>query len=184
MREILKFLDRNQEIEICRFNDVMLLQLPIEEWLRCDVLIGFYSTGFPLQKAIDYVRKYKPVMINSLDVQHELWDRTKVLDKLRRIGVPVAKSFAVYRGEATEFTQETIEDQAINTKDKGEFYIQKAQDLKNKKSMPRQRDTILNRSAEGLNKINNGSGSDDKKSSLQEVTPSKRSSEGSQNATE
>ena len=47
MREILKFLDRNVEIEICRFNNVMLLEKPIEEWLRCDVLIGFYSTGFP-----------------------------------------------------------------------------------------------------------------------------------------
>lgn len=68
MREILKFLDRNDEIEICRFNNVMLLQRPINEWLRCDVLIGFYSTGFPLQKAIEYVRKYKPIMINSLDV--------------------------------------------------------------------------------------------------------------------
>ena len=98
MREILKFLDRNEEIEICRFNDVMLLEKPIEEWLRCDVLIGFYSTGFPLQKAIEYVKRYKPLMINSLDVQHELWDRVKVLDKLRKIEVPVAKSYVVYRG--------------------------------------------------------------------------------------
>ena len=48
MREILKFLARNEEIEICPFNDAMLLEAPIEEWLRCDVLIGFYSTGFPL----------------------------------------------------------------------------------------------------------------------------------------
>ena len=55
MREILKFLDENEEIEICRFNDSMLHDSPIEEWLRCDVLIGFYSTGFPLKKAIAYV---------------------------------------------------------------------------------------------------------------------------------
>ena len=47
MREILNFLSKNPEIEICRFTDEMLA-LSITEWLRCDVLIGFYSTGFPL----------------------------------------------------------------------------------------------------------------------------------------
>jgi hypothetical protein len=44
----------------------MLLNKPIEEWHRCDVLIGFYSFGFPLAKAISYVDKYKPAMINDL----------------------------------------------------------------------------------------------------------------------
>jgi len=68
MREILKFLDLNEELEICRFNNAMINDLPIEEWLRCDVLIAFYSTGFALQKAIEYVKKYKPVMINDLEV--------------------------------------------------------------------------------------------------------------------
>lgn len=48
MREILNFVSRNTEIEILRFNDEMLLEKPIDEWIRCDVLIAFYSTGFPL----------------------------------------------------------------------------------------------------------------------------------------
>lgn len=77
----------------------MLLRKPIEEWIRCDVLIAFYSTGFPLQKAISYVELYKPAMINDLRVQHELWDRTKVMEKLRKIEVPVAKSYVVRRGD-------------------------------------------------------------------------------------
>lgn len=123
MREILKFLDKNEEIEICRFNDEMLHEKPIEEWIRCDVLIAFYSTGFPLQKAITYVQKYKPVQINALEVQHELWDRVKVLDKLKKIEVPVAKRLVVYRGGRREFTQEEIEAQALDTKDKGELYV-------------------------------------------------------------
>ena len=76
----------------------MLLNKPIEEWYRCDVLIGFYSFGFPLKKARAYVEKYKPAMINNLHVQHELWDRTKIVEKLRRRGIPVAKSFVVLRG--------------------------------------------------------------------------------------
>ena len=52
------------------------------------------------------MQRYKPLMINSLDVQHELWDRVKVLDKLRKIEVPVAKSYVVYRGHDVdhEFT--------------------------------------------------------------------------------
>ena len=67
-------------------------------------------------------------MVNSLDVQHELWDRVKVLEKLRKIEVPVAKSYVVYRGQDPEheFTQEQIEEQSNNTKDKGLFYIDKA----------------------------------------------------------
>lgn len=109
MREILKFLDRNEEIEILRFNDDMIKNAPIEEWHRCDVLIAFYSTGFPLAKAISYVKKYEPMMINDLENQHELWDRVCVLEKLRKIDVPVAKSIVVYRGPRTPFTQEEIE---------------------------------------------------------------------------
>ena len=105
MREILTFLAKNEEIEICRFTDEMMFDSPIEEWVRCDVLIAFYSTKFPLQKAIEYVRKYKPIMINDLEVQHVLWDRVKVLEKLRKINVPVAKSYVVYRGPKTELTQ-------------------------------------------------------------------------------
>jgi len=41
-------------------------------------------------------------MINDLSVQHELWDRTKILEKLKKIGIPVAKSFVVLRGEDKE----------------------------------------------------------------------------------
>ena len=98
MREILNFLSRNKDIEILRFKDEILFNKPIDQWIRCDVLIAFYSTGFPLQKAIKYVELYKPVMVNDLRVQHELWDRVKVLEKLRRISVSIAKSYVVYRG--------------------------------------------------------------------------------------
>ena len=98
MREILNFLSKNSDIDILRFKDEILFDQPIDQWIRCDVLIAFYSTGFPLQKAIRYVELYKPVMVNDLQVQHELWDRVRVLEKLRRINVPIAKSYVVYRG--------------------------------------------------------------------------------------
>ena len=68
MKKILGWLTESPEFEICLMNDNMILNKPIEEWLRCDVLIGFYSTGFPLQKAIAYVEKYKPKEINNLEL--------------------------------------------------------------------------------------------------------------------
>ena len=66
MRKILEWLSHYSEFEICKMNDEMILKKPIEQWLRADVLISFYSDGFPLQKAINYVEKYKPKMINDL----------------------------------------------------------------------------------------------------------------------
>ena len=90
MQKILGWLEKSTEFQICRMNDDMILNRPIEEWLRCDVLIGFYSYGFPLQKAIDYVDKYKPKMINDLNMQSILWDRPTVLERLRKRGINVA----------------------------------------------------------------------------------------------
>lgn len=99
MRKILGWLSESKEFEICRMNDDMILNKPIEEWLRCDVLIGFYSYGFPLQKAIDYVEKYKPKQINDLRMQSVLWDRPEVLERLKKRGIAVAKSYVVLRGD-------------------------------------------------------------------------------------
>lgn len=126
MQKILGWLSKSPEIEICRMNDDMILRKPIEEWLRCDVLIGFYSTGFPLQKAIQYVEKYKPVMINDLSMQSLLWDRTTVLERLKKRGIPVARSYVVLRGNdkkraetGVKMNQEEIETQSKLTKNRG-----------------------------------------------------------------
>jgi inositol-hexakisphosphate/diphosphoinositol-pentakisphosphate 1-kinase len=68
-------------------------------------LIGFYSFGFPLDKAIAYVQKFKPQMINDLTMQSLLWERPTVLNRLREIGIPVAESYVVLRGEDKERTK-------------------------------------------------------------------------------
>lgn len=44
-----------------------------------------------------YVQKHKPFLINSLDKQQLLWDRTVVYDLLKKIKVPVAKHFYIFR---------------------------------------------------------------------------------------
>jgi hypothetical protein len=99
MQKILGWLAKVPAFEICCMNDDMILNKPIEEWLRCDVLIGFYSYGFPLQKAIDYVEKYKPKQINDFAMQRVLWDRPSVLERLKKRGILVAKSYVVLRGD-------------------------------------------------------------------------------------
>lgn len=136
MQKILGWLEKSSEFQICRMNDDMILNRPIEEWLRCDILIGFYSYGFPLQKAIDYVEKYKPKMINDLSMQSILWDRPTVLERLRKRGIPIAKSYVVLRGEdkiraqrKERQSQEEIEAQSKKTKDNGQHYIEEARKL-------------------------------------------------------
>ena len=41
-------------------------------------LLAFYSTGFPLEKAIEYSKKYKPFLINDLEMQRTIRDREQV----------------------------------------------------------------------------------------------------------
>ena len=64
MKNILEFLSKYDEFVILKFDQEMILKAPIEvthnlinlilsqDWPQCDVLISFYSTGFPLDKAI------------------------------------------------------------------------------------------------------------------------------------
>ena len=66
MQRILQFLEATGEFEICMWNNDMLFNKPIEEWTKVDVMLAFYSNGFPLDKVISYVDKYKPECINDL----------------------------------------------------------------------------------------------------------------------
>lgn len=43
------------------------------------VLIAFYSTNFPTEKAISYVELRKPYLINDLSMDSCLKDRRKVI---------------------------------------------------------------------------------------------------------
>ncbi|KAI0751646.1 histidine phosphatase superfamily-domain-containing protein [Daedaleopsis nitida] len=99
MREILtRLVERsNGAIEVKVFGDKVILDEDVENWPRCDVLISFFSTDFPLDKAISYVKLRSPYCINDLAPQALLWDRRLVGAVLDHLGVPTPRRLEVSR---------------------------------------------------------------------------------------
>ena len=75
----------------------MRARLDVENWPRCDVLISFFSTDFPLDKAISYVKLRNPYCINDLPPQALIWDRRLVGAVLDHLGVPTPRRLEVSR---------------------------------------------------------------------------------------
>ncbi|KII94765.1 hypothetical protein PLICRDRAFT_660117 [Plicaturopsis crispa FD-325 SS-3] len=99
MREILtRLVERSRgAIEVKVFGDKVILDEDVENWPRCHVLISFFSTDFPLDKAVQYVKLRKPFCINDLAPQSLLWDRRLVGALLDHLKVPTPKRLEVSR---------------------------------------------------------------------------------------
>ncbi|KAK7696000.1 hypothetical protein QCA50_000640 [Cerrena zonata] len=99
MREILTRLGERTRgaIEAKVFGDKVILDEDVENWPRCDVLISFFSTDFPLDKAISYVKLRQPFCINELAPQALLWDRRLVGAVLDHLKVPTPNRLEVSR---------------------------------------------------------------------------------------
>ncbi|CAL9773385.1 unnamed protein product [Musa acuminata subsp. burmannicoides] len=97
MRRILERLEAFGEFEIIIFGDKVIVEDPIESWPICDCLIAFYSSGYPLQKVKAYVALRKPFLVNELEPQHLLHDRTKVYERLEMYGIPIPNYALVNR---------------------------------------------------------------------------------------
>lgn len=90
MAEILSRLDENL-FHVIFFGDEVILNQPVEEWPICHYLIAFFSKGYPLDKAKDYVNLRKPFILNDLQMQENLQDRRKVYDLLEESGIDVPR---------------------------------------------------------------------------------------------
>eukprot|EP00298_Acanthocystis_sp_HF-20_P014398 c20755_g1_i1.p1 GENE.c20755_g1_i1~~c20755_g1_i1.p1 ORF type:complete len:1055 (+),score=441.22 c20755_g1_i1:44-3208(+) len=99
MLAILGRIERFKRFNFVKFGDECILNKSIEEWPICDILISFFSSGFPLQKAIDYVKLRKPFCFNDLEKSSILLDRRKVYKVLLDSSVPVVRYAVCERDE-------------------------------------------------------------------------------------
>ncbi len=65
-------------------------------WPKVDVMFQSHTADFPYIMVYDYVQYHKPMLINDLESEQLLWDRTVTYQALKDIGVPVPKYFPLY----------------------------------------------------------------------------------------
>lgn len=96
MTQILSRFDRSI-FDIIIFGNDTLLNQPVEKWPLVDCLMSWYSEGFPVEKAVDYVKLRQPFCVNDLNSEHTLRDRRRFYEVLKRAGIPTPTHVVVNR---------------------------------------------------------------------------------------
>jgi len=92
-----RLVGKENDFDVIIFGDKVILDEDVENWPVCDFLISFFSEGFPLDKAIAYVKLRRPFCVNDLPMQTVLWDRRICLTILDKLGVPTPSRVEVTR---------------------------------------------------------------------------------------
>ena len=115
MQNILNRLLSSGRFEVIVFGDKVILDEDVDTWPIVDVLISFFSTGFPLEKAIKYFELRRPVCVNDLYMQTVLWDRRAVLRILEQVGVPTPPSVYADRDGGPRLSKPVLDEIKANT---------------------------------------------------------------------
>ncbi|XP_076853508.1 inositol hexakisphosphate and diphosphoinositol-pentakisphosphate kinase 2 isoform X6 [Brachyhypopomus gauderio] len=91
MTQILERLCKFEYITVVIFPEDVILNEPVEKWPLCDCLISFHSKGFPLDKAVCYVKLRNPLLINDLNMQYYIQDRREVYRILQEEGIDLPR---------------------------------------------------------------------------------------------
>ena len=101
MIQILDRLLAYGDFEIIVFGNRLILDdsIPVEDWPLCDCLISFWSSKFPIEKAIRYVQLRKPFCINDLPSQLVFTSRSAVYKVLDHHRIPAPRHLFVDRSD-------------------------------------------------------------------------------------
>jgi len=88
MQAILRRLERCGDFSIHVFSEDTILNEPIEEWPKVQGLVGFSSSGFPLEKCIEYCKLVRPRCINNIEAQVAFRSRVCVYRTLHEWCIP------------------------------------------------------------------------------------------------
>ncbi|EME31080.1 acid phosphatase [Galdieria sulphuraria] len=91
----------NNLLRIIVFPLESIFNSSVEEWPVVDVLISFYSVGFPLDKVLQYVELRQPQCVNDIAFQKILLDRRLVFCVLKNVGVSLPPHVFVNRDSAS-----------------------------------------------------------------------------------
>ena len=99
MQKILKNIKKFEEFKLIIFPEDLIFEKDIENWPIVESMIVFFSTGFPFNKVLEYIKLRKPFLVNDFEDQKIFWDRRKITQKLKENNIPTPESIIVDRGE-------------------------------------------------------------------------------------